>query len=131
MSAPIALLQRAQRAAERLMTDTCKVERATDTALDPATLAEVPTYSTIYDGPCRVQTNAGRVYRPEVGEQAINVTRQILQLPVTATGVAVDDVVTLTAAGDAALVGVRLVVIEVEHKSDATMHRFTVEERQA
>lgn len=113
------------------MTDACTVQRVTGTTLDPVTLAETPIYSTVYTGKCRVQSNSGQVYRPEVGEQAINITRQTLQLPLGTAGLAVDDIATITSASDPDLVGRRLTLVNVELKSQATMRRWSVEERQA
>src|ERR671919_1861398 len=94
-------LQRGRAAAERLMVDACTISRAGagEPVLNEDTLQyETPAGSTVYTGKCRVQVGATMASTPEAGERVQVVQRATIQLPMTVTDVAVDDVVTVTSS---------------------------------
>jgi uncharacterized protein DUF6093 len=121
------LIVRAQAAAQALMVDTCTVRRVTGTSTNTTTGAVTPTYSTIYTGACKVQQRQA-IARPEtIGEATVFISRLELHLPVTVTGVASDDLVTVTASvHDADLVGRTFHIRELAHKSFLTARRFSM-----
>ena len=83
------------------MVDSLTVERQTGTALDPDSLEEVPTYSTIYAGPGRIQRGGGLAADDTVsGGIEFSISDPVAQLPITATGILPGDRVTVAAIGD-------------------------------
>ena len=111
------------------MLDTCTVKRVTGVTTDLLTGADVPTYSTIYDGPCKVQTFEPQERNPEVGGATLTVQRYSVHVPVGAFVPAVGQVVTITdAALDPNLTGRMFRVVALLHKTAATAYRLGVEE---
>jgi len=127
----VARLGAMQARADSLMTDTCTIKRQSGTAMNATTLAMEPTYTTIYSGKCRVQLRDTVATQPDAGERAHAIVRTILQVPVSVTGVLVDDVVTITASADADLATRTLRVRSAFHKTHATARRLECEEIQA
>jgi hypothetical protein len=118
---------RGRAAAEALMLDACTVKRATGSAVDPEVGTITPTYSTIYDGKCKVQQTAPATGPTVVGEAEVFVGQLQLHLPVTTATAAVapDDLVTITTCVlDATLVGKTFKLRGPAHKSFATARRF-------
>ncbi|MFL6138804.1 MAG: DUF6093 family protein [Frankiaceae bacterium] len=140
MSAAAATL-RGRRLAESLMVDKCVVKRQSGTEYDPSTRKNVPTYTTVYDDPdeagagakCQVQAQTQRPRDLEAGERLVIEKAHVVKLPITALGVSVGDIVTMTAVdsvtGDPELVGRKLVVRDVLAKTYATARRLTCEEQ--
>lgn len=128
MSATTATLA-GRRAAEALMVDACTIKRVTNSSTNDNTAVVTPTYSTVYSGKCRVQ-QVVPVSRPhDVGEAAVWLQRLTLQLPMSVTGIASDDLVTVTASAlDPDLVGRTFHVRELGHKSHMTSRRVQIEE---
>jgi len=127
----VARLGAMQARADSLMTDTCTIKRQAGTAMNATTLAMEPTYTTVYSGKCRVQLRDTVATQPDAGERAHATVRTILQIPVSVTGVKVDDTVTITASADADLTTRTLRVRSVFHKTHATARRLECEEVQA
>lgn len=125
------LLARGRRRAEALMVDACIVDRVTGSTVDPDTGAEVPTYTTVYDGPCRVQSRNTATTSPNTGEQRVDLLTLEVQLPVDASaGLAVSDRVRITSSvHDPDLPSRTFRVENLAHKSHATSRRVSVEER--
>lgn len=121
------VLARAQAAAKALMVDTCTIKHKTGESTD-AVGNVTPTYSTTYSGVCRVQQRAGMIARPaSVGEAEVFISGLELHVPVSVTGVASDDLVTVTAsAHDADLVGRAFRIRELAHKSFPSARRFSM-----
>lgn len=113
------------------MTDTCQIQRQTGTTTNPNTGVVSPTWSTIYDGACRMQERGGWsrdiAVAPDQPQLAIN---RELQLPVSTSGsVRAGDRVTITACvNDAGMVGRQMWLRGQPTKSEATARRFTLEE---
>jgi len=115
--------------AESLMLDTCTVKRVTGVTTDLLTGADVPTYSTIYTGKCKVATFQPQERNPEVGGATLTVQRYSVHVPVGAFVPAVGQVVTITdAALDPNLTGRMFRVVALLHKTAATAYRLSVEE---
>lgn len=124
------VLARGRAAALAGMVDTCAITRVTSHATNPDTGVVTPTVATIYTGVCRIQQRtAGDARTADAGEAYQLLLRMELQLPNSATGIAVGDVATITASvNDADLVGRQFRVRELAHKSEATSRRLGVEE---
>lgn len=123
-------LLRGRRAAEALMLDTVTVTRADPgaTTTDPESGQVVPASTTIYTGVGKIQSSQRSLARPAmVGEAERYVTHLELHLPVSATGVAADDIATVTASTlDPDLVGCVFHVRELAHKTFLTARRFEI-----
>lgn len=126
MSALLAA-QRGQAAAERNMLDACTVQHRTGESTDAAGVV-TPTYgAAFYTGKCQVQTTTETGQAADVGQAYRIVTRRIVKLPMSVTGVVEGDRITITAAAlDAALVGNVYVARDIEEKSFLTARRVTV-----
>lgn len=123
----VSVLARAQAAARALMVDTVTVKRKTSESTNPDTGDNTPTYTTIYTGPCKVQQRNAIARPANVGEAEVFISRLELHLPVAVTGVASDDLVTITAsAHDADLVGRQFRVRELAHKSFESARRYSI-----
>lgn len=123
------LILRAQAAHLRLMVDTCEIKRRATATTDADTGIVTYTYTTLYTGACRVKQRSttgvvgGRPH--DVGEAFERLLAVELQLPVTATGIQADDIVTyLTSLHDADLVGRIFVVSGLSHRTHGSAHRF-------
>lgn len=115
---------------QHLMIDSCTISRPGEPTLDRATSALTPgSETTLYSGQCRLK--AQRIPRDvEVGEELQAVARYELALPFDAvpTGpLRLGDVVTMTASGDARLIGQVLRVMAIDYGSTATAWRITVQ----
>jgi hypothetical protein len=119
-------------AAERRMVDSCTITHPAaglGTFDDDTHTYAPPTETPVYAGRCRVQTRDGLVAADRnVGERQITVLRFEVHVPLVATGIAVDDLVTITAARDPDLVGRRFRVTASHAKTDATARRLQCEE---
>ena len=115
--------------AERQMVDACTVTRQA-TASSDAELGTI-TYSTttVYSGKCRVQQHGASTRPHQLGEAAVWLQRLELQLPMSVTAVASDDLVVITASSlDPDLLNRKWRVRELTHKTHETMRRYTIEE---
>ena len=88
--------------AEALMVDACKVERPNGTTLDPDTLAEVPAFALVWEGPCRVQRSGALSPREQSGAAGyeFGVDSVLAQLPLDALDIKRGHRFTVTAVGD-------------------------------
>ena len=122
---------RGQVAALALMQDACTVTRITGQSTNTQTGAVTNTTSTIYTGKAKIQqVVTGGLARPaSVGEAQVWQLPLHAHLPMTAVGVQVGDIVTVTASVlDPDLVGRTFWVRELFHKSYATARRLGLEE---
>ena len=88
--------------AESMMTDAGLVKRGNGgTTMDPETLEEVPTFDTVWSGPCRVQRSGALSPREASGAAGFEfgIDSLIAQLPISATGIRRGDVFVVTAVG--------------------------------
>lgn len=124
-----AALNAGRAAIEALMVDTCLIDRKTGSVLDEDTGKYVDTYETVYSGKCRVQDSGLSGRRAEAGEQSFELQTRTLQVPITVTGVRVDDRAQVTVSVlDPDLVGRTFRIADLFHKSHATARRLPIEE---
>jgi hypothetical protein len=120
---------RGRAAAERLMLDTCTIQRTASLTTDPDTGVVTPTYTTVYTGKCKVQQQSPASAPTVVGEASVFVGQLELHLPMSVTGVQPDDLATITACPlDADLVGRTFRLRGPAHKSYLTARRYPVVE---
>jgi hypothetical protein len=117
-----------QAEAESLMEDECAIFRKTGTTTDPNTGAVVDTFATVHIGQCRVRMQSSWATDRNAGEQAITVSRYLLQVPVSVIGIEIGDLVELTASRDADLVGRRIRIDGPFGQTHSTMRRYICEE---
>jgi hypothetical protein len=123
-------LARGQAAALALMQDACEIRRRTGSTVDGNTGEEVSTYADVYTGKCRVQQQTGQAQEQTPGEDAQLLVRVEVQLPITVTGLLVDDEVTITAAAhDPDLVGQVFAIRDLFAKTHPTSRRVGVTRR--
>lgn len=127
-AAAAAATLRGRSAIEALMVDACTITRVTDTTTDLQTAAVTATADTIYSGKCRIQQQ-GHIARPvTVGGSYEFQSAFELQVPMSAIGILVNDIVTVTASVlDQDLVGRSYWVKEPAAKTHATSRRFGIE----
>jgi len=117
-------------AAENLMVDTCTITRRSATPTTNTQTGAV-TYAptTVYAGKCRLQQQ-GRMSRPAtVAESYVFQTQRELQLPMSVTGVRINDIVTVnTSALDPDSAGRTYWVRELFDKTHGTSRRLGIEE---
>lgn len=126
-----AALTRGRAFAEQGMADQCQIRRVVSETTDPASGVITPTYTTIYAGPCRLQHGEAQAReQTNVGQQYLLMLVLELQLPMSVTGLQVDDQVTVTASAlDADLVGRVFAIRDLFHKTHATSRRLRIQER--
>lgn len=119
----------AQRAAERLMVDTCTIRYTTGFTTNAEGI-DSPTYgSPVYSGKCRVQTKIARVQEANAAEHQFTLQRSELHLPVSAGPVKVNAVVQITSSAVAPhLVGKIYRVAGTQPKTFESAQRVHVEE---
>lgn len=88
----------AQRAAERLMIDSCTIQRPGEGGVDPLTGEPVITLDPVYTGKCRVQLSKASSTTAEVIGRTATIQDFEIHIPATAPLADVNDVVTLTAS---------------------------------
>ncbi len=120
----MSVVEAGRAAARRLMVDACTVTRVTGTATNSTTGVVTPTTSTVYTGPCRIKPDP-TPGESQAGEREVVTRRFIVSVTTDEDGIAVDDIVTVTASElDPALVGVSLTVAGVIIGSHLTARRL-------
>jgi hypothetical protein len=111
------------------MVDACTITRVTGQTTNTQTAAITPTTATVYTGKCRLQQQ-GRMSRPTtVAEEYVFQTQRELQLPMSVTGVRINDIVTVTASAlDPDSAGRTYWVRELFDKTHGTSRRIGIEE---
>ena len=114
-----------QRLAESLMVDTVLIRRKTGATPipDPVTGVLVYTYTTIYEGVCRLVQRSASARDVDVQSQLLAVQSPELHVPASVSGVLPDDVFELLTGDDA---GVSGVVAGVHVQSFKTARRIPV-----
>lgn len=117
-----------QRAAERLMIDTCRVERNGPSVTDPGTGKVTPSRSPVYTGKCKIQAQVTRVTEATSAEHQFGAMRSEIHLPITAGPFQMNDYVTVTGSVlSPQMVGMVFRISGVQPKSFQTAQRFQVE----
>jgi hypothetical protein len=115
--------------AESMMVDTCRIEYVSGSTWDEDAGTNVDTYSTRYQGKCRTQTTLTAEANSSAGEREWTVQSLTVSVPMSVTGVAVGDRITvLSSALDADLLGRVFSVSALAHKTHMTARRLRVEE---
>lgn len=125
---PVTITGRA--AAERLMVDGCTITRGTPgTVYDPETDTYVGTGgAVVYVGKCRVKPRDNADRQVEAGGETVSLWPYIVSIPMSATGIMLDDTITVSQAGlDPDLVGLVLRVRDVPVGSTLTARRLGCE----
>jgi hypothetical protein len=117
------VLARGQAAAEALMVDTCAITRVGTRTTDTTTAVVTTPTTTLYTGKCRIQQAQAQAQREDIGEDHLLLLRLEVQLPMSLTGLAVGDRITITASLDGDLVGRVFRVHDLAHKTHATARR--------
>lgn len=122
------VMSRGRLAAEALMVDACTITRTTGTpTTDPETGASSSTTTTVYTGKCRIQQVASGASGQNVAEANVYQVAHILQLPMSVTGVRVEDVATVTVSIDPDLVGRKFWIRAVAEGTHKTARRLPIE----
>lgn len=120
---------RGRAAIERLMVDQCTISRQAVASSNGETGQITYTTTTIYSGRCRVQQKAPANRPHQLGEASVWLQRLELQLPMSVTQVASDDLVVLTSSTlDPDLLNRTWRVRELTHKTHETARRYQIEE---
>lgn len=138
VSAVTALLDRARRKAEQLMTDTVRIVSMTgEIRVDAETGLSVPVSVLVYEGPAKLQTYGGIAQQSSASATGdtsnlggvVPVWSLRLDLPISVVGVRSGDIAMVVASRDAALAGARLRLINLQsEKTYATARRWNVQE---
>lgn len=102
--------------AEGAMTAECAITRggAATGTFDPVTgRTNYATPGGIYSGPCRVQAASRFALLAQAGEKPTTTRRYLVGLPLAAPPPNINDMVTVTAATDTAMVGLKMLVTDV------------------
>jgi hypothetical protein len=128
MSERAALIEEARAAAEEGMVDTCTIRRLTGEVTDVDGVI-TPTYATLYTGFCRVQQQQPYAERHDAGQAYLLILRLEIQLPMSVTGLAPDDELTMiTSEMDPDLPGRVFAVRDLAHKTNASSRRIQCSE---
>lgn len=112
------------------MVDACTIDRRTGEPTDPDTGVITPVYEQVYTGRCRIQSRNTATTSPTSGQQRVDLLTLEVQLPMSVTGLAVSDLVTVTTSvHDPDLPGRVFRVANLMHKTHATARRVQLEER--
>lgn len=123
-------LARGRAKAEAAMVDECIIRRVTGESTNTATGEVATTYTQLYAGRCRFQQALVQTEPHTVGGDFVRMLRVELQVPMSVTGLQVDDVVTcLSSVNDEDLPGRVFLVRDLAHKSEATARRVQLTER--
>lgn len=116
-------------AAERLMTDECRVTKAGGVTIDPDTGQSVPQVTEVYAGKCKVQTSGG--VGGDTTDTGVVVNEWLVRVdfPWATQGLAPDMVVEITKSDDLNLVGHKFRLVSPQsQKTHATAQRWNVKE---
>lgn len=138
VSAVTALLDRARRKAEQLMTDTVRIVSMTgEIRVDAETGVSVPVSVLVYEGPAKLQTYGGIAQQSSASATGdtsnlggvVPVWSLRLDLPINVVDARSGDIAMVVASRDAALTGNRLRLINLQsEKTHATARRWNVQE---
>lgn len=138
MSEILTALPQMQQLAEQLMTDTVRVERLTGRmSVDPETGLSEPESTLVYEGPAKVQTYGGIAQQSSASATGatsnlggvVPVWSLRLDLPISVVAARSGDIAMVVASRDAALIGARLRLINLQsEKTHATARRWNAQE---
>ena len=114
-----------------MMTDTCTIRRPDSPAFDSTTGTYTASSTTVYSGKCRVRTRSLGFLRSsetEAGEEQVVQWPYMVSVPISVTGLAVLDEITINTSTDPALEGVVMRVRVVSLITNATARKMDCEE---
>lgn len=118
-----------RRAKARRMTSTCTIGRPGADVTNPTTGVVTTPLTAVYAGPCYLPKDAVDSTSARLADVAsVTAQRTALELPWDTTGVAKDDVVTVTGSTSPANAGRVMRVLSVAVDDDATALRISCEE---
>lgn len=118
-------------AAERLMTDECRVTKSNGMTVDPDTGQSTPKVTEVYTGACKVQTSGGVGGDTTETGTVINEWLTRVDFPWATQKLGPDMVVEITKSGDPNLVGHKFRLVSPQsQKTHATAQRWNVKEAQ-
>jgi hypothetical protein len=124
------VLARSQAAAQAGRADTCTIQRVTaGGTTDPVTGYPTQAYTQLYSGTCRVQQHQATADGKNIGEDEVFLLRVEVQLPMSVTGLAVGDLITIVTSLDADLPGRVFRIHDLAHKTEASARRVQCIER--
>lgn len=110
--------------------DTCTVRRQTGTAYDDTTGVTTPTWTALYDGPCRFKQPSASASTTTAGEADVLLQTPEVHLPMSADLLRPQDEITITGSvNDPKSVGRVFIVRAVPAHANATARRYGVTER--
>lgn len=114
---------------EALMTSACIIRRAGEKVLSETTGEYETTYSTVFEGPCKIKFGGTQATEVDAQSQLLTEQDATLSLPIDGSeDVTVDDVAEITVNPlDAGLVGKKVRVTGIHTQTAATARRFPVE----
>lgn len=116
-------------AAERLMTDECRVTKAGGVTVDPDTGQSVPQVTEVYAGKCKVQTSGGVGGDTTDTGTVVNEWLVRVDFPWATRGLTPDMVVEITKSDDPNLAGHKFRLVSPQsQKTHATAQRWNVKE---
>jgi hypothetical protein len=124
----------ARRLADDLMVDACTIVRTTGPGVQSEATGRIsPTVVQVYAGRCQVRVPPFITpAEPESGGRSATLQTLVVKVPVTVEGIAVGDVVTVTAAAhDPELIGRPFRVEGIHHKTFATARKLAAVETTA
>lgn len=114
--------------AESRMTDACVITRPVERVFDEDTGEWVEDIVTVYSGKCRVKSPATAARSVDAGSQLVVVSAPAIHVPVSAEGIRVGDVATVTASATRpAMVGRVFTIAAPFDGAQTTAQRFQVE----
>ncbi len=122
-----------QPAAEGAMTAECVITRLATTSATRYNAAtgrtDYPDPTTVYSGACRMQREVrSQDHARDVGGNAVTARRYLVSIPTSADPVQINDIVTISAATDADMIGKKLRVTDVRGGSLLWQHDLSCEE---
>lgn len=120
---------RGRAAAERIMTDTCRIYRVgTGDTFNPTTGAITAGQTELYNGKCRVRQVPGyKTGGEEVGESIVPRTAPIVSIPHGENTILAGDRVEILTSADESLIGRPLLIQAVHAGTYATARRLICE----
>lgn len=116
---------RGQVAAQRLMTDACRIYRRGQPAYDPSTGQESHTETDLYVGKCRLRPQGRLAHETESSGSPVGVWLLIVSIPMSVTGVQLGDLVSITSSSDPDLVAARVRVQGIDEGTNISARRLT------
>lgn len=118
-------VRRGQRLAERLMTDTCRVERVVGTTLDETTGVETPQTVVVYEGISKLQNQSQYEIDQVSGGKVFVEQRSLLHVPVGSFQMRHGDVATILTSSAPHLAGqVYRLLGEAPYRTRETAYRM-------